>query len=225
MPQRIRVLVVDPARGLVDSLARAVPSRAPVAIEGPAADETAAIDALSEGRAELVVVNLDRGDGRGLEVLARVAGAGSGRVLAASDRGGPDIAAAALGVGACGVLPEQRDGSLVETFHRALAGELVLPVEDLSLLVDRITSPDRVDANGANALRSLTRREREILQTLAAGASTADVAEAFGISPLTVQSHEKNILAKLGVHSKVEAVRIAWRHGLATTSRSAAGAG
>jgi DNA-binding CsgD family transcriptional regulator len=40
-----------------------------------------------------------------------------------------------------------------------------------------------------------------------------------------VQSHVKNILAKLGVHSKVEAVRIAWRHGLATTSRSVAGAG
>ena len=43
----------------------------------------------------------------------------------------------------------------------------------------------------------------------------AEVAEAFGISPLTVQSHVKNILAKLGVHSRVEAVRIAWRHGLA----------
>ncbi len=52
---------------------------------------------------------------------------------------------------------------------------------------------------------------------LAGGASTADVAEAFGISPLTVQSHVKNVLAKLGVHSKVEAVRLAWRHGLAAT--------
>ena len=80
-------------------------------------------------------------------------------------------------------------------------------------------------AGGADGLRSLTPREREILQTLAGGASTAEVAEAFGISPLTVQSHVKNILAKLGVHSKVDAVRIAWRHGVATASRPPVRAG
>ena len=115
------------------------------------------------------------------------------------------------------------DGSLVELFRRALAGELVLPAEDLSLLVDRITSsvatireaPTPWGGSPVVSARSC-RRSR-------AGAS-ADVAEAFGISPLTVQSHVKSILAKLGVHSKVEAVRIAWRHGLATTSPSRAGA-
>ena len=183
------------------------------------------MDALSRGSTDLVVVDLDRADGRGTEVIAAIAGAGGvGRVLAASERGGPEVAADALSVGACGVLPSGPDGSLVELFRRALAGELVLPAEDLSLLVDRITSSVRDDPRGANALGRLTRREREILQTLAAGASTADVAEAFGISPLTVQSHVKSILAKLGVHSKVEAVRIAWRHGLAATSPSRAGA-
>ena len=191
---------------------------------GPVADAVDAVDALSRGSTDLVVVDLDRADGRGTEVIAAIAGAGGvGRVLAASERGGPEVAADALSVGACGV-PSGPDGSLVELFRRALAGELVLPAEDLSLLVDRITSSVRDDPRGANALGRLTSREREILQTLAAGASTADVAEAFGISPLTVQSHVKSILAKLGVHSKVEAVRIAWRHGLAATSPSRAGA-
>ena len=93
----------------------------------------------------------------------------------------------------------------------------MLPADDLSQLVDRLTAPSLADGTGARAVGRLTPREREILRMLAAGASTADLAEAFGISPLTVQSHVKNILAKLGVHSKVEAVRLAWRHGLATT--------
>ena len=70
-------------------------------------------------------------------------------------------------------------------------------------------------------LASLTDRETEILALLADGMSTRDVAERLDISPLTVQSHVKNILAKLGVHTKVEAVRIAWRHGLHTASRTA----
>ncbi|MDH4111195.1 MAG: response regulator transcription factor [Actinomycetota bacterium] len=226
MPNRIRVLVVDLDPRLARSLAGALPRRGPVSVSGPVADQAVAIDALTEGSADLVVVGLDRADGRGNEVVAAITEAvGLGRVLAASEQGGPDVAANALSAGASGVLPSTRDASLVHAFRRALDGELVLPVEELSVLVDRITSPSRGDAAGLNALGSLTPREREILQTLAAGASTADVAEAFGISPLTVQSHVKNILAKLGVHSKVEAVRIAWRHGLATTSRSSASTG
>jgi DNA-binding NarL/FixJ family response regulator len=111
------------------------------------------------------------------------------------------------------MLPAARDGSLVEVFRCALAGELVLPADELSRLVDRLTAAKQHARTGD--IDRLTPREREILRTFAAGASTAEVAEAFGISPLTVQSHVKNILAKLGVHSKVEAVRIAWRHGLA----------
>jgi len=115
------------------------------------------------------------------------------------------------------MLPMVRDTSLVEAFRRALAGELVLPADDLSRLVDRLTA-QKGEARRSDGVDRLTPREREVLRTLAAGASTVEVAEAFGISPLTVQSHVKNILAKLGVHSKVEAVRIAWRNGLAETT-------
>ncbi len=48
-----------------------------------------------------------------------------------------------------------------------------------------------------------------------------EIAGSLGIRPMTVQSHVKNILAKLGVHSKVEAVTLAWRFGLGSVTRSA----
>ena len=67
----------------------------------------------------------------------------------------------------------------------------------------------------------LTGRELEILRALADGASTAEIARSLGIRPMTVQSHVKNILAKLGVHSKVEAVTLGWRFGLGSVTRSA----
>jgi DNA-binding NarL/FixJ family response regulator len=211
---RIRVLVVDPDPRLERSLSGALPRRGPVSLLGPVPDEAAAIESLSRDLVDLVVVDLDRPDGRGFDVIGAIANAGGvGRVLAASARGGPEVAADALSAGACGMLPAARDGSLVEVFRRALAGELVLPADELSRLIDRLTAAKQRARTGD--IGRLTPREREILRTFAAGASTAEVAEAFGISPLTVQSHVKNILAKLGVHSKVEAVRIAWRHGLA----------
>ncbi|MEX1262573.1 MAG: response regulator transcription factor [Actinomycetota bacterium] len=218
MSDRIRVLVVEPAPRLARVLKGALPKGGPVVVTGPVSEASDAIDVLARGLAELVVVDLDRADGRGADIIAAIAGdGGRGRVLAASEHGGPEFSADALFAGASGVLPSVRDRSLVDVFRRALAGELVLPADDLSRLVDRITAPSHVDGIGAQGIGMLTSREREALQMLAAGASTSDVAEAFGISPLTVQSHVKNILAKLGVHSKVEAVRLAWRHGLATT--------
>ena len=217
MSGRIRVLVVDSGSRLASRLKGALPKGGAVVVTGPVTGAAEAIDALASGLVELVVVDLDRVDVRGTDVIAAITDdGGRGRVLAASENASPELAADALFAGASGVLPHVRDRSLVDVFRRALAGELVLPVEDLSRLVGRLTVPSQLDGSGAR-VGSLTPREREILRMLAAGASTADLAEAFEISPLTVQSHVKNILAKLGVHSKVEAVRLAWRHGLATT--------
>ncbi|HEX7247045.1 MAG TPA: response regulator transcription factor [Actinomycetota bacterium] len=218
MSARIRVLVVETAPRLTRSLKDALPKGGPVVVTEPVTDAIGAVDALGRGRADLVVVDLDRADGRGAEIIAAIAGEGGrGRVLAASERGGSSIAADALFAGASGVVPGVRDPSLVDVFRRALAGELVLPADDLSRLVDHITGGPDPQGSAARGIGRLTARERETLRMLAAGASTADVAEALGISPLTVQSHVKNILAKLGVHSKVEAVRLAWRHGVAAT--------
>ena len=62
-------------------------------------------------------------------------------------------------------------------------------------------------------LRQLTEREREILHLLARGQRNQDIARSLYISPQTVQTHVRNILRKLRVHSKLEAVALAVRHG------------
>jgi two-component system nitrate/nitrite response regulator NarP len=218
MTADIRVLVVDESPGLTQGLILALPRRGPVQVLGPVPDAPEALAALEEGLADLVLVGLDRSDGRGTDVVGAILdGAKRTRILAASHRPGADVAAMALAAGACGVLPETRDRSLIDVFRRAIAGELVLPAADLPRLVDRLFGDER-DSPGPSVL---TGRERQILTALADGSSNAEIAAAFGISPLTVQSHIKNILAKLGLHSKVEAVRFAWRHGLGSSSRTA----
>jgi len=64
-------------------------------------------------------------------------------------------------------------------------------------------------------LRQLTPRESDILAAIGSGASTPQMAEQLGISPDTVRSHVKNVLAKLQVHSRLEAAMMA----RTTTSR------
>jgi DNA-binding NarL/FixJ family response regulator len=220
MVEDIRVLVVVGGPGVAHGLICGLPGDG-VNVVGPVADAAAAVEALEREPINLVLVDLDRPDGNGIDIVRQVRGVGDRiRVIGVTAQQGPDLAAGALAVGACGVVsPEPNAESLVSVFHRALAGELILPAIHLSNLVDRLR--DGREASAVCRLDFLTGRELEILRLLADGASTAEIAHSLGIRPMTVQSHVKNILAKLGVHSKVEAVTLGWRFGLGSVTRSA----
>jgi two-component system, NarL family, response regulator DevR len=217
----IRVLVVDETPGLAQELLLAFRRRKPsVRVLGPVPDAAEANLVLDEGVAELVVVDVDREDGRGVEVVTEIRAAHEEtHVLASTASSGPEVAAGALAAGACGVVAAGADGAAIwDAVRRALAGELVLPALHLPVVVERLRGRT---AGESERLSSLTAREREILTALAEGASTADIAGRLSITTTTVQSHVKNVLVKLGVHSKVEAVRVALRAGIGTTTRSA----
>lgn len=67
---------------------------------------------------------------------------------------------------------------------------------------------------GPSPLRALTRRELEVLEMLARGLDTHAMARALFVSPITVRTHVQNLLRKLGVHTRAEAVAVAARWGL-----------
>ena len=81
----------------------------------------------------------------------------------------------------------------------------------LDLVNERLQPGGQSNGNGASGL---TRREIEILQLMASGANTKMLAERLRVSPATVRNHAQNIFAKLDVHSRLEAVAWANRHGL-----------
>ena len=75
-------------------------------------------------------------------------------------------------------------------------------------------------SNGTSYTDELSRREREILLLLAEGTSEPEIAAALVISPKTVATHIQNVLRKLGVHSRTQAVVAAYRDGLVGSTRS-----
>ncbi|HET9671623.1 MAG TPA: response regulator transcription factor [Actinomycetota bacterium] len=216
----LSVLVVDETPGLTQDLLLCLRRRAGILVLGPVPDAAAALDALSDEPVDVVLVQLDRRDEAGIGIVATLR-ANDARVMVATRRTAGLQIELALAAGACGALPARGDGmSLAEALRRARRGELVLPADELPVLVDRMREA-RGRRAGRSLIDTLTDREREVLTALAEGATTADVSLELGISPATVQTHVKNILGKLGVHSKVEAVSAAWRAGLAIGSRSA----
>jgi DNA-binding NarL/FixJ family response regulator len=219
--QPIRVLAVEEVASLSQGLVLALRRRASIQVLGPVPDEAAAIETLDGSAIDVVVVQLDRRDGRGVAIVSAIRDARDVRVMAATRHAASPLVELALAAGACGVLPPTREPrQLLLAFRRALAGELVLPVSELPTLADRVWQAHARRSDHA-LLGTLTGREMEILSALTDGATTAEIAADLGISRATVQTHVKNLLGKLGVHSKVEAVGTAWRAGLMLGSRSA----
>ena len=110
--------------------------------------------------------------------------------------------------------PELRHESrLVHLFR-----EVGLPPELERLVAERLGSGDgadaeiAADAEQAAALARLTKREQEVLQLLAEGADTNEIANRLTLSSTTVRNHVQNILDKLGVHSRLEAAVLYVRH-------------
>lgn len=106
---------------------------------------------------------------------------------------------------------KRRDlSSIVHLFrgvHTAVRAERV--VEDASRTLAQ--QADRPEARAASRTGSLTARENEVLQHLVSGATTKAIADRLYISPLTVRNHIRSVLAKLGVHTRLEAVIVAMR--------------
>jgi DNA-binding NarL/FixJ family response regulator len=224
MNEPVRLLVVGDDGMFSGGVSALLGARPEVRLVGLARDLDEAADLCSSRPADVVLLDLDLPDVSGIEATRRIIEAcPAAKVLVVADLQSPEAIADALAAGACGFVPRTPDPrDLFGVLRRAAEGEIVMPVVDLPRVVGQLDGRHpRATSGDGGGLPRLTARERQILASLAEGASTSEVAVGLGISPLTVQSHVKSILAKLGVHSKVEAVTLAWRHGIVEISRSA----
>jgi len=213
-----RVLVVDDHEPSSDALESVLERADGVHVVGATADRDDAARTIAGGDADVVLVDVERPEDAIVATRAIRAADPGARVVVVSAERDHDHIGEAIAAGACGYLPRAGAATHVgDVVRRAAAGELVLPEDDLGPVLERLerarTKPTE------RALDRLTARETDILRRLASGETAGEIADGLGISALTVQSHVKSILAKLGVHSKIEAVTLAWRHGLAATPR------
>lgn len=139
------------------------------------------------------------------------------RVLVFSSATSPVLVAQVAAAGAHGFLDKSAEADALLAAIRAVhTGQLVFParVRARPPLPGLPPAPGQVDAEVLLRLRQLSAREREIVGLVREGLSTRAIAARLSLAELTVSTHRRNLMQKLGVHGLAELVRFAHEHGL-----------
>jgi DNA-binding NarL/FixJ family response regulator len=204
-----RILLVDDHQMLRDGLRAIVDLNEEFEVVGEAADGRTAIELASRLRPDVVVMDVVMPGMNGIEATHRIlAESPDTKVVALSVYTDKRYVAKMLEAGAAGyVLKLAAHGLLLEAIRTVLRGGIFLSPE-IAPLADEISpAPD-------SALQALGSREREVLQLVAEGRTSPEIAALLHIAPKTVETHRQNIMRKLGIHRLADLVKYALREGL-----------
>lgn len=176
-------------------------------------DGLEALDIVRREKPDAILLDIMLPGLNGLEVAARVSGLETGtRILMLSMHTGPEYVARALSAGALGYLFKD---SAFEELSDALQS-VMLGRQYLSKTID-VELVEQIMASSETAqpeLEVLTPRQRQVLQLVAEGLGTREVAERLHVSIKTVETHRAQLMDRLGIHDVPGLVRFAIRTGI-----------
>ena len=216
----IRVLLVDDHQLLTGSLSQVLASEPDISVVG-VAGTVADARAMARDRLDVVLMDYRLPDGTGAEatraIKARWPGA---RVVMLTGLADDETVLESIQAGADGYLTKDRAlEEVVSAVRSALAGETLLPRSVIMGIAQRVAAA-RDQKTDRQHVEPLTPRELEVLRALTEGLSTPEICERLFIAPNTLRTHVQNIMGKLHVHSKLEAVAFALRHRLVEPPRN-----
>lgn len=205
----IKVLIVDDHAMVVEMLERVVASEPDMEVVGVARSGNEALRAMST-HPDVVVLDYQLPDTDGASTAKALREIRpETKVVMLTGSTDDHVLVESIEAGCSGYVTKTNAvEELVHAVRAAHAGEAVISPAMLARLLPRL----RPEASRSPA--DLTKREREVLELLAEGLSNAAIAERLYVSLNTVRNHVQNILTKLQVHSKLEAVSTAVRRGL-----------
>ncbi|WP_228386685.1 response regulator [Ornithinicoccus halotolerans] len=214
----IRVLLVDDQPLLLSGFSLILSTEPDLEVVGTAADGQQAVAAVTELAPDVVLMDVQMPLLDGIEATRQVVAGSRAKVVMLTTFDRDDYLFDALQAGASGFLLKNADPDDLVAGVRAVA-------EGHALLAPEVTR--RVIEAGRHApadvderrLAPLTAREREVLSLVAAGLSNGEIASRLVLGEATVKTHVSNVLSKLQLRDRVQAVVLAYESGLVRPHR------
>lgn len=215
----VRVLLVDDHKMMRDGLRSLLAGVHGIEVVGEASDGRTAFELVRTLHPDVVVMDVGMPDQNGIEATRRIRGElGSVAIIALSTHTDQRYVQSMLDAGASGyVLKIEAYAELLRAVRAVCVGRIHLSAGVARSFAERAASASVGQGNGLDA--RLGAREREVLQLVAEGKSSAEAAEAMCISIKTIETHRRNITQKLGLHGTAELTKYAVREGLTSLDR------
>ena len=217
-PDPIRVLVADDQELVRTGFCVILDAADGITVFGEAANGAQAVQAAAEHRPDVILMDVRMPEMDGLEATRQITGgdrSAKPRVVMLTTFDLDDYVYEALRAGASGfLLKDAPRHDLIAAVKTAASGNALLAPTVTMRLIDAFARRPAQTLPVPSRLASLTVRERDILLRLARGMTNAEIAAELVVSDATVKSHVGNLLAKLGLRDRVQAVILAYETGI-----------
>jgi len=209
-----RILVADDHRIIREGLRALIERQEDMEVVAEAGDGREAVRLVGELSPEVVVMDIGMPDLNGIEATRQIVRESPAtKIIGLSMHSDRQYVGGMLEAGASGyLLKDCAFEELVGAIRTVLANQTYLSPAIANIVVQKYVR--QVPSTTQSTQAHLTPREREVLQLTAEGKSTKEIARVLHVSVKTVETHRRNIMGKLGVHSVAELTKHAIREGL-----------
>ncbi|MBI2838319.1 MAG: response regulator transcription factor [Acidobacteria bacterium] len=200
----VRVFILDDHAVVREGLAAIISRQQGMTVVGQAGSGREAIEMIEHDDPDVLIVDLRLPDTTGIEVIRAIRRRRPEvRLIVLSVYAGEEEIAEAIEAGAQAyLLKDVTPSELAHAIRTVMRGKSYVPATIASRLADRLTSPD------------LTSRETDVLRLMVDGKSKKEIASELRVGEATVKTHVANVMSKLGVRNRVEAVIAALERGI-----------
>jgi len=215
----IRILLADDHKIIRDGLRSLLDKEHDLQVIAEAENGREAMRLVRKHRPDLVVMDITMPELNGIDATAQItAEMPATRVIALSMHSERQFIQGMLAAGVSGyLLKDCAFDELIGAVRSVLRGKIYLSPDIAGVVVEDFVSRAReIEARSGPVL---TPREREVLQLIAEGVATRDIAGQLHLSVKTIESHRKNIMQKLDLHTLADLIKYAIREGLTSLDR------
>jgi len=210
----VRIILAEDHRITREGLVNLLRERADMEVVGEAENGRDAVRLAKELSPDLVIMDVTMPDLNGIDATRIItSGGNSTKVIALSMYSDKQFVQGMIQAGASGyLLKDCAFEELVNAIRAVIGGNTYLSPGIAGIVVQDYLNKLTHDRSSADT--ALTTREREVLQLIAEGKSTKEIANRLSVSVKTVETHRRQIMEKLGIYSIAELTKYAIREGL-----------